>query len=97
VPVAGIPIQLIRTYDTRALWASDFGVGWSLDIRNVRVRDNGEMGLSWQGAVIGSGLNRQYCLQATKKHVVTVSYPMEPSTSSSRHSAQPASLYIPSL
>lgn len=72
VPLAGIGIQIIRTYDSRNLTKSDFGVGWTLDIRNVRLRDNGEMGLSWQGTKTGTGFSTNYCIVATKQHVVTV-------------------------
>jgi hypothetical protein len=70
----GIGIQLIRTYDSRSLGMGDFGAGWNLDIRNVRLRDNGALGLNWQGTVTGDPfqLNVQYCIEPTNKHIVTV-------------------------
>jgi hypothetical protein len=37
VPVAGSPIQLVRTYDSRDKSRGDFGVGRNLGLRNVRV------------------------------------------------------------
>jgi RHS repeat-associated protein len=74
VPLPGLSIQLIRTYDSRNPLVGDFGTGWTLDIRNVRLRDNGAIGLNWQGTVTGSAfdLNLTYCIQATRKHVITV-------------------------
>src|SRR5262249_20866242 len=39
VPVSGIPITLTRTYDTlQAGTSADFGYGWRLDYRDVRLR-----------------------------------------------------------
>src|SRR5262249_41775407 len=39
VPVSGIPIQVTRTYDTlQASQSSDFGFGWRLEFRDVRLR-----------------------------------------------------------
>lgn len=67
----GVPIQLIRTYDSRSLVQGDFGVGWRLDIRHVRVRDNGTMGTNWQGTSTG-GILPTYCVVGTKPHIVTV-------------------------
>lgn len=68
----GLPIQIIRTYDSRDLAMGDFGVGWRLDVRNLRVRDNGTMGKNWQGTVTGGVLDRTYCIVPTKEHIVTV-------------------------
>ncbi len=36
VPLAGLPIQVIRTYDSRDQRPGDFGIGWTLDIKNAR-------------------------------------------------------------
>jgi RHS repeat-associated protein len=47
VPVAGVPIEIVRTYDSRDQRTNDFGVGWSLDIRNVRLQKNRNLGPAW--------------------------------------------------
>ena len=47
VPVAGIPIEIVRTYDSRDRRTNDFGVGWSLDVRNVRVQKNRPFAFNW--------------------------------------------------
>ena len=49
VPVAGMAIQVGRTYDSRDKRMGDFGVGWRLDLSNVRVEETGTAGLSWVG------------------------------------------------
>ncbi|MFN8488977.1 MAG: RHS repeat-associated core domain-containing protein [Caldilineaceae bacterium] len=69
VPVAGIPIQVIRSYDSRDKHQGDFGVGWTLDLRNVRVQKNGLLGDNWEGTVT-SGFTPTYCIRPTKRHVV---------------------------
>lgn len=47
VPLAGVPITVIRRYDSRVKTARDFGVGWTLDIRTGSVRHNRTPGLGW--------------------------------------------------
>jgi len=32
VPLAGLPIQIVRTYDSRDKSIGDFGFGWSLSV-----------------------------------------------------------------
>jgi hypothetical protein len=56
VPVAGIPIRITRTYDTRQRQESlDFGHGWSVDYQNVRVSESQKAGFGWQLQKSGSG------------------------------------------
>ena len=74
LPVAGIPIQVIRSYDSRDKRTGDFGVGWTLDIRNARVQESGAAGAGWQGTV-GGGFLRNYCIQPTRPHLVSVTMP----------------------
>ncbi|MCB8978742.1 MAG: hypothetical protein H6657_15085 [Ardenticatenaceae bacterium] len=74
VPVSGIPIQIIRTYDSRDKRVGDFGVGWTLDIRDVRVEETGVMGADWHVESIG-GFPPVYCIVPSKPHIVTVAAP----------------------
>jgi RHS repeat-associated protein len=71
VPLSGLAIQLLRTYDSRTTAVGDFGIGWALDVRNVKLRDNGKVSLDWYGSVVGSGLSTRYCVQGTRAHVLT--------------------------
>ncbi len=74
VPVAGIPIQVIRTYDSRDKRRGDFGIGWTLGIKNVRLEKNGVLGLRWQQTSNGAFIPT-YCINATRPHIVTVTMP----------------------
>ncbi len=71
VPVAGIPIQVVRTYDSRKKSAGDFGAGWSLDVRNVQVQETAPAGQGWRGMVRGDFIPF-YSIEPTRPHVVTV-------------------------
>jgi hypothetical protein len=74
VPVAGLPIQVIRTYDSRDKGRHDFGIGWTLDLRTVRLQENNIMGLDWQGTVSG-GFFPNYCIVQARPHLVTITLP----------------------
>ncbi|HEV8427371.1 MAG TPA: RHS repeat-associated core domain-containing protein [Pyrinomonadaceae bacterium] len=71
VPVAGIPIDIIRTYDSRDKRVGDFGVGWNIDIRNARLQESTVTGTGWATTVSG-GFLPSYCVQATRPHIVTI-------------------------
>ena len=48
IPVAGIPITIVRTYDSRVKTKEDFGIGWTLDIKRGRYQHNRTPGIGWQ-------------------------------------------------
>src|SRR5262249_55078490 len=73
VPVAGLPIQVVRTYDSRRKAVGDFGVGWTLDLNTVSLATNGTLGDHWVGASSG-GLFPTYCIQPSQSHVVTITF-----------------------
>lgn len=74
VPVAGIPIQIIRTYDSRDKRKGDFGIGWTLGIKNLRVEKNNVLGLKWYQTRSNTFIPN-YCVEATRPHIVTVTLP----------------------
>lgn len=71
IPVSGLPIRIIRTYDSRDKRHGDFGVGWQLTTQNVRLETSGVLGKGWEGTVSG-GIIRSYCIQPTQIHRVTI-------------------------
>ncbi len=78
VPVGGIPIQVLRTYDTlNRTIDGDYGHGWSLDVSDFRVdvhRPLGEDG--WEQYQCGGGfIIVNYCFTTTRTHYVTVTWP----------------------
>ena len=74
IPVAGLPLQVIRTYDSRDKGSHDFGVGWTLNTSNIRVQQGGRLGDGWTGT-ISSDFVPNFCVAPTRSHVVTVTLP----------------------
>ncbi len=75
IPMAGIPIQVNRSYDSRQRNESgDFGYGWSLDYQNIKVEENRALGTNW--ALESSGLIPAiYCIRSSADNIVTVTLP----------------------
>jgi RHS repeat-associated protein len=74
VPVAGIPITISRTYDSRDKRTGDFGVGWTLGMKNVRLEKSQPLGNDWEQTTSG-GIFPTYCLRPVKASTVTVTFP----------------------
>ena len=47
VPVSGIPITVVRSYDNRVKTQRDFGIGWSLEVKTGKYRHNRPPGDGW--------------------------------------------------
>ena len=85
MPIAGIPIQIIRSYDSRDKRRGDFGVGWTLGTKDLRVQENG---------VLGQGWNRTqqfvtFCVEPARPHIVTIAG-LDGNVSRFRASVEPA-------
>ncbi|HYI07797.1 MAG TPA: discoidin domain-containing protein [Thermoanaerobaculia bacterium] len=75
VPVAGLPIQVTRTYDSRDKRRGDFGIGWTLDVKSLRLEKSGVLGTGWYQKVIQHPLFPQYCLEPSVPRYVTITLP----------------------
>jgi RHS repeat-associated protein len=76
IPVAGIPVTISRTYDTRRRRESlDFGYGWSIDYQNVRIHESTKLGFSWQIREVRNGILTHFCNESNGDRVVTVTLP----------------------
>jgi RHS repeat-associated protein len=75
IPVAGIPIQITRTYDSRFKAVGDFGFGWTLSIKSLKASVNGGLGMNWQGDTEGDPLVPVYCITPAQNHIVTIRLP----------------------
>ncbi len=75
--VAGLPVQVKRTYDSFDKTVGDFGVGWSLDVADFQVSDNGPLGAGgWTMQACGGGLIFvPLCFTSDRPHFVTVTWP----------------------
>lgn len=81
VPLVGLPIQVVRTYDSRDRQLGDFGVGWRLSVSNVRLREDGPVGDRWEGEIqpvylplVKEPLPR-YCIVPIRERQVTITLP----------------------
>lgn len=74
VPMAGLPMEVARTYDSRDTRKGDFGAGWTLGLRNVRLEKSGVLGDNWEETVT-QGFLPTFCLQPTKVPLVSVTFP----------------------
>lgn len=75
VPLPGLPIQIIRTYDSRDKQADDFGFSWSLGLKNLRLEKNRNLGKNWtEDATVNFGFST-FCLQPVNDRLVTVTFP----------------------
>ncbi len=69
IPLSGLDIEVVRTYDSRDKQKRDFGVGWTLDIRQGSYRNNRPPGDGWQ---IVKGFLPCEGVVETKSHQTTV-------------------------
>ena len=81
VPLAGIPIQIVRTYDSRAALAGragDFGAGWTLSLKDLRLQKNRTISGRWRQEIVGftggTGIPI-YEMTPNRERVVTVTLP----------------------
>ena len=75
IPVAGIPVTVTRSYDTRRADQSlDFGYGWTVDANNVRLQESRRVGFAWDVFIQG-GTFGQRCIRPLGDPIVTVTLP----------------------
>ncbi len=48
IPMSGIPISVVRSYDSRDKAVGDFGVGWKLGLQSMQIRTNRIPGTGWR-------------------------------------------------
>ena len=77
LPVAGLPITITRTYDSRRRnEALDFGHGWSVGYETVRVQEGKTTGFGWQLITENSGSFPTTCVRPVGgDRLVTVTMP----------------------
>ncbi len=58
IPVSGIPITINRKYDSRNKQKGDFGIGWTLGIKNIEITTSGVLGEEWLEVISKGGILR---------------------------------------
>ena len=75
IPLAGIPISVRRTYDSRdRAKEGDFGFGWSLDYQNIKTEESRRPGFGWTQETSG-GLIPNICIEPLGAPIVTITLP----------------------
>jgi RHS repeat-associated protein len=75
VNVAGLPVDIQRTYDSTDKTPGDFGVGWHMDLADFRVDTNGPLGArGWSASSCGL-FGAQVCYTSAVPHIVTITWP----------------------
>lgn len=74
VPLLGVPISVIRTYDSRDKGQGDFGVGWRLSTSDISLYENDVQGRGWAG-IRNPGLIPSFCVLPTRAHLVILRFP----------------------
>jgi RHS repeat-associated protein len=73
--IAGFPVQVLRTYDTKDTRQGDFGIGWRLELAGPRVTPNGKLGQGGWSTTSCGFLGGSRCFQTATPHFVTVTSP----------------------
>lgn len=74
IPLAGIPISITRTYDSREKSSRDFGFGWTIDIQSIKIEENKKQGESWNQTSSG-GDWPTYCVDPQGERYVSITLP----------------------
>ncbi len=72
IPLSGIPVQLLRSYDSRGALQGDFGPGWDLGVRTVQVYESRTVGEAWVLNVTSTGLGGRWFFEPLNQIIVTV-------------------------
>jgi RHS repeat-associated protein len=72
IPVAGLPITITRTYDSRNTAPGDFGAGWRLDVSSIRVQKAGVLGAGW---LLETNLLQTCVVDGPEPHTIQVVFP----------------------
>ena len=75
VHLAGIPISITRTYDSRDKTNGDFGVGWTLSTTTAKLQKRQVSGYNWNQIQQGGGFSQTFVLQAVRPHLITITLP----------------------
>ena len=71
VHTAGIPLSLIRSYDSRDRNVSgDFGYGWNQSAKNIRISTNGPLYTDWNMVISYNKVG----VDALRNHIITVTW-----------------------
>ncbi len=71
----GLPIEAVRSYDSRDTREGDFGPGWGLAINGIRLQKNGDLSPDWEQVGDLAGMGTVYHIDPLRAHTITVTLP----------------------
>ena len=74
VPVPGMPIDIVRVYDSLDTGVHEFGQGWSLSLNGARLQRNRNIGFGWTETASQTAFPT-FCLVSNNDRFVTISFP----------------------
>ena len=74
VPVPGMPIDIVRVYDSLDTGIHEFGQGWSLSLNGARLQRNRNIGFGWTETASQTAFPT-FCLVSNNDRFVTISFP----------------------
>jgi RHS repeat-associated protein len=75
IPLPGLPIQIIRSYNSMDQQIGDFGFGWRLALNSVRVQKNRPLGQKWEETTTSAVGQPSYsCLQSVGPRMVIITF-----------------------
>ena len=85
VPLSGYPIRIIRSYDSRDPRIGDFGRGWTLSVKDMRVSKNRNLGTNYEFILYQDPtktgneriLSTSYSLRPRGRRIVTIHTPSD--------------------
>ncbi|MEO5916835.1 MAG: Ig-like domain-containing protein, partial [Luteolibacter sp.] len=77
INLPGTPLTVTRVYDSRDAKGGDFGPGWTLATRSVKVRKTRPLDVGWEQSVQATGFvsNWIYLVQPTNRKRVVITFP----------------------
>lgn len=74
LPAPGLPLEIVRTYDSLNQENGDFGPGWKLHFNGIRIEKNGALHSGWKETT-EEGLFPVYSIEPERLHQLAVIYP----------------------
>ncbi len=75
IPVAGYPLTVIRSYDSRRKQKSgDFGYGWDMTLSSITLSESCVPGNFWTQEMTSSGYASKYYFTEDRVHEITLDY-----------------------
>lgn len=101
VPLAGIPIQVTRTYDSRRRHEDlDFGFGWSIGYKEIKLEESRPLFKGWSLEKYTSGFfgtTVDWCVEPQGQAIVSVTLPNGHQERFAAEASPKCSAYIPTI